>query len=138
MLTTVSILGASRARRRIRARGLFRPAGLAFAVALAAAMLLGGGSASVLAVAPSLTHTCGYFFKRGSDVIVRKGGPVSCKTATSIVKDFWDGTGVTQHGTSDANSYWTIKAYRGWVCEQSMGEGDCHTAKASAGYVVKA
>jgi hypothetical protein len=108
---------------------------LVLAVLIAGA--LGGSTVSAFAVPPS-THLCGYFFKRGSDVIVSKGGPVSCAKATKIIKAFWSGKGETQHGTSDADSYWTLNAWPGWKCTQSMDEGECQTAKAVASYVVKA
>jgi hypothetical protein len=109
------------------------------AVALLAALLLSAATASAV-LASSSPRLCGYFFKRGQDVIVYHAGAVKCKKATTIIKDFWSNTGVTQHGTSDADSYWTIKAFPGWKCEQSMGEGSCtnHAASATASYQVKA
>lgn len=106
-------------------------------LALLVGGVLGASTASALAVPPS-THLCGYFFKRGSDVIVSKGGPVSCTKATKIIRAFWSGRGATQHGTSDADSYWTLNAWPGWKCTQSMDAGECQTSKAVASYMVKA
>jgi hypothetical protein len=106
-------------------------------LALLIAGVLGASAASALAV-PSSTHLCGYFFKRGDDVIVSKSGLVSCTSATKIIKAFWSDKGVSQHGTSDADSYWTLKAWPGWKCAQQMAAGECQTSKAVASYVVKA
>ncbi|MGD0198091.1 MAG: hypothetical protein ABSC56_09330 [Solirubrobacteraceae bacterium] len=124
--------GDERSGRRLRAHACRR---LLFALLIAAA--LGASSASALAV-PRSTHLCGYFFKRGQDVIVSKGGPVSCANAKKIIKAFWSNTGATQHGTSDADSYWTLAAWPGWKCTQEMGAGQCQTSTAVASYVVKA
>jgi predicted membrane-bound mannosyltransferase len=107
------------------------------AVALAAAMLLSAATASSVLATSSSSRLCGYFFKRGQDVIVSRAGAVTCKKATTIIKDFWSNKGVTQHGTSDADSYWTIKGFSGWRCEQSMGEGSCTHHTATASYQVK-
>jgi hypothetical protein len=122
---------------------IYRPSiaslrGAAFASALAAATLLCGLVSVSLASAPAPTHTCGHFFRQSQDFIVSKGGAVSCTKAEKIVKDFVFSKGVTQHGTSDADSYWTIASFPGWKCIQSMAVGSCSTAHASAGYTVKA
>jgi len=108
------------------------------AIALVAAMLGSAATASVVLASSSSPHLCGHFIKRGEDVIVYNRGAVTCTKATTIIKDFWSSKGVTQHGTSDADSYWTIKAFPGWRCEQSMGEGSCSKHTATASYQVKA
>jgi hypothetical protein len=102
---------------------------------LAVGALLYGSPAAVVA-APS-SHTCGYFFSRGNDVIVLNRGPVSCKQATSIIRAFWSGVGVRMHGTSDASGYFTIRAWPGWRCYQAAGSGQCTKHAATASYEVK-
>lgn len=104
--------------------------------ALAVGSLLVGSAIPVLAAAPA-THTCGYFFKKGNDVIVFRGGPVSCARATSVVRAFWSGVGVKMHGTSDATGYFTIRAWPGWRCYQAAGAGECTKHGATASYKVK-
>jgi hypothetical protein len=92
--------------------------------------------AAVVAAEPA-AHTCGHFFKKGNDVIVSKSGPVSCARATSVVRAFWSGVGVTTHGTSDATGYFTIRAWPGWRCYQAAGAGECTRHAATASYRVK-
>jgi hypothetical protein len=104
---------------------------------ITAAALCTATAPAVLATAQA-SQLCGHFFKRGQDVIVSKRGPVSCGHAKTIIEDFWSSKGVIQHGTSDADSYWTIKAFPAWRCEQSMGEGSCTKHTATASYQVKA
>ena len=100
------------------------------------AVLAGAAGATTVAAAPT-PHTCGYFFKRGDDVIVSSAGPVSCADATSIIKAFWGGVGVKMHGSSDASGYFTIAAWPGWRCEQAAGAGLCRKHGATASYKVK-
>jgi hypothetical protein len=108
------------------------------AAAALAAILLSALTASGVLASSTASQLCGHFFKRDQDVIVYHAGAVKCKEATTIIKDFWSSKGVTQHGTSDADSYWTIKAFPGWRCIQSMGEGRCTNHTATASYQVKA
>jgi hypothetical protein len=117
-------------------RGARFSSGLRRTVAVAVgALVLGTGSA--LAAATPAAHTCGYFFKRGNDVIVSASGPVPCARAISIVRAFWSGVGVTMHGTSDATGYFTIRAWPGWRCYQAAGAGRCTRHTAAASYQVK-
>jgi len=133
----VQIAGGSSTQRRPRASSLLRRTALL--AALAPLTLLGGATLASNASASSTPKLCGYFFRQSQDFIVYHAGSVSCTTATKIVKDFvLNKGGVTQHGTSDADSYWTIKSYPGWRCSQSMGQGQCTKKKALASYVVKA
>lgn len=111
-----------------------RPGRLALTAVLAA-VLFGGASASAAPAWP--THTCGHFFHTSNDVIVLNGGGVTCTKATKLIRAFWSGTGITQHGTSDATSYWTIAAFPGWRCGQSAGAGECTRGKEIAAYEVK-
>jgi hypothetical protein len=103
---------------------------------LAAAALLGGSTGPSVAAAPG-TRTCGHFFSKGQDIIVLDRGPVSCKRATSIIRAFSTGAGVTMHGTSDATGYFTIRAWPGWRCYQAAGSGECKRHAATASYEVK-
>jgi hypothetical protein len=111
---------------------------LRLAVAVAAVTALCGfGAAAVGIAAPSFpTHVCGYFFRSGQDFIVYNGGGVSCEKATKLIKGFVLGK-AQQHGTTDADSYWTIKGEPGFKCTQAMGEGQCFKANKIAGYVIK-
>jgi hypothetical protein len=91
------------------------------------------------------THRCGSFVyrKQGkypvSDRITVLNGGVSCRTATGVVRAFWAGKGVTQHGgPSDAQSYWTLAAWPGWRCGQDAGAGSCSRGEAIAAYEVAA
>jgi hypothetical protein len=107
------------------------------AVAVIAVTALCGFDAAVGVAAPSFpTHVCGYFFRSGQDFIVYNGGGISCKKATKLIKDFVLGK-PQQHGTSDADSYWTIKGEPGFKCTQAMGEGQCFKRNKIAGYVIK-
>ena len=117
-----------------RGTGLVRALRRTGAVAVGV-FVLGTGTA-VTAAAPA-AHTCGYFFKKGNDVIVSKSGPVPCARAISIVRAFWSGVGVTMHGTSDATGYFTIRAWPGWRCYQAAGAGRCAKGTAAASYKVK-
>jgi hypothetical protein len=89
------------------------------------------------------THRCGSFvhYEGGSDpvsdrITVLNAG-ASCKTATGVIRAFWSGRGVTQHGgPSDAQSYWTLSAWPGWRCGQGAGAGSCSRGKATAAYEV--
>ena len=105
-------------------------------VAVAAGVLVLGAGTGLATAAPA-AHTCGYFFKKGNDVIVSKSGPVPCARAISIVRAFWSGVGVTMHGTSDATGYFTIRAWPGWRCYQAAGAGRCTKHTAVASYEVK-
>jgi hypothetical protein len=134
MLRGVPKPGGSRAHGLRRWTPYLRPARLT--LALAVATLLCGSTAAVVDAAPA-ARTCGYFFKKGNDIIVLDSGPVSCKHATSIIRAFWSGVGVTKHGTSDATAYFTIQAWPGWRCYQAAGAGDCTKHKAIASYKVK-
>jgi uncharacterized low-complexity protein len=107
------------------------------ATVLAGALLLSAATASAV-LASSSPRLCGYFMKRGQDVIVYHAGPVKCGKAKTIIKAFFTSKDVTQHGTTDADSYWTIKGFPGWKCQQSMGEGGCRYHSAAATYQIKA
>ena len=115
---------------RPRGRGLRR----ALAVAVGVLVLAAGAA---LASAVRAAHTCGYFFKKGNDIIVSRSGPVPCPRAISIVRAFWSGAGVTMHGPSDATGYFTIRAWPGWRCYQAAGAGRCTKHTAAASYEVK-
>ena len=119
-----------------RPRWTWSRRGLSWTLAVAVAVLLCGSGAAAFASAP-VAHTCGYFFKKGNDVIVLKSGPVSCARATSIIRAFWSGAGVTMHGSSDATGYFTIQAWPGWRCYQAAGAGECVKHTAIASYKVK-
>jgi hypothetical protein len=107
-------------------------------LAIAAATALCGWGAAAVGAAPSLpTHVCGHFFRSGQDFIVYNGGGVSCRQATKLIKGFVLGH-PTQHGSSDANSYWTLTGEPGFRCIQSMDEGQCFEGNRVAGYRVKA
>lgn len=81
-------------------------------------------------------HVCGNFFRSGQDFIVYNGGGIQCGKAKRMIEDFVHGK-ATQHGTSDADSYWTIEAFPGFKCTQAMGEGQCFKGNKIAGYLVK-
>jgi hypothetical protein len=125
-------------RRRIKAATL-----LASSVVLSALALT--PSAPAVAAAPQWpTHRCGSFIHhdKGSppvtDRITVLNRGVSCPTATSVVRAFWSGRGVTQHGgPSDAQSYWTLAAWPGWRCGQGAGAGSCTRGQAIAAYEVR-
>jgi hypothetical protein len=107
------------------------------AVAVAAVTLFCAVGAAVSVAAPSFpTHVCGYFFRGGQDFIVYNSRGVSCERATKLIKDFVLGK-AQQHGTFDADSYWTIKGEPGFKCTQAMGEGQCFKGNKIAGYVIK-
>jgi hypothetical protein len=103
---------------------------------LATAAVLCGSTVAPVAAAPA-PRTCGHFFSRGDDVIVLDRGPVTCKRATSVIRAFWSGHGVTMHGTSDATGYFTIATQPGWRCRQAAGSGECAKHTATASYEVK-
>jgi hypothetical protein len=107
------------------------------AIALASTLLLGAATASAV-FASSSPSLCGYFMRGGQDVIVYHAGGVKCGKAKTIIKAFFTSKDVTQHGSTDANSYWTIKGFPGWKCQQSMGEGGCRKNSAAATYQIKA
>jgi hypothetical protein len=108
---------------------------LALAVAASAGCCAWGAAAG--AAAPSFpTHVCGHFFRSSQDFIVYSGGGLRCSKAAPIIKDFVHGK-ATQHGTSDADSYWTIGAFPGFKCTQAMGQGQCVKGNKIAGYLVK-
>jgi hypothetical protein len=110
---------------------------LHLAVAVAAMTVFCGFGAAAGVAAPSFpTHVCGYFFRSDQDFIVYNGGGVSCEKATKLIRDFVLGK-PRQHGTSDADSYWTIKGEPGFKCTQAMGEGQCFKGNKIAGYVIK-
>jgi len=133
----VQTAGGSSAQQRPRGCSFLRRS--AILAALAPLTLLGATGLASSASASATPKLCGYFFRQSQDFIVYHAGSVSCTTATKIVKDFvLNKGGVTQHGSSDADSYWTIKSYPGWRCSQSMGQGQCTKKKALASYVVKA
>ncbi len=125
---------AQRARRRGRRTKFLRALRRTLAVAVGALVL---GTLTALADTAPASHTCGYFFRKGNDIIVTKSGPVSCARATSVVRAFWSGVGVTMHGTSDATGYFTIRALQGWRCYQAAGAGECIKHTATASYRVK-
>ena len=77
------------------------------------------------------------FLPLGPEFIVYNGGGVSCRRATKLIKGFVLGH-PKQHGTSDADSYWTIKGEPGFRCIQAMGEGQCFKDTEIAGYRIKA
>jgi hypothetical protein len=107
------------------------------AVALATVALVCAAGASAMAAPPAFPkHVCGYFLRSGEDFIVYNGGGVSCRRATKLIKGFVLGN-PTQHGTSDADSYWTIKGQPGFRCIQSMGQGECMKGRKIAGYIIK-
>ena len=107
------------------------------AVALVALSAMCGFGVAVGIAAPAFpTHVCGYFFRSGQDFIVYSGGGISCKKATKLIRGFVLGK-AQQHGTSDADSYWTIKGEPGFRCTQSMGEGRCVKSNKIAAYVIK-
>jgi hypothetical protein len=134
MLIGMPERGGFRATRVARWISSVRRLGLTLTVV--AATLLCGSVTAVVAAVPAV-HTCGYFFKKGNDVIVFRSGPVSCAHATSIIRAFWSGVGVTMHGTSDATGYFTIHAWPGWRCYQAAGAGECTKHTATASYKVK-
>lgn len=103
----------------------------------AATVLCGWGAAAVGAEPSFPTHVCGYFFRSGQDFIVYNGGGVSCRRATKLIKGFVLGH-PKQHGTTDADSYWTIKGEPGFRCTQATGEGQCFKGHEIAGYRIKA
>jgi hypothetical protein len=103
------------------------------------------GSTALAGVTPQWpTHRCGSFVHREhgaypvSDRITVLNGGVSCRTATGVIRAFWSGLGVIQHGgPSDAQSYWTLAAWPGWRCGQGAGAGSCTRGKAIAAYEVR-
>jgi hypothetical protein len=110
--------------------------GLRRTFTLAAGVFCCAVPTAIVTAAP-VAHTCGYFFKKGNDVIVYRSGPVSCTRATAVVRAFWSGVGVTMHGTSDATGYFTIRAWPGWRCRQAAGAGECTKGSSTASYKVK-
>jgi hypothetical protein len=92
------------------------------------------------------THKCSSFRKRipGSDGVAGVtyritvlNGHVSCRTANGLIGGFWAGKGVHHGGPSDAQSYWTLRAYPGWQCRQGAGAGSCTRHNSIAAYLVK-
>jgi hypothetical protein len=120
-------------------------AGVPALCALALGLSATGDTALAAATPQWPTHRCGSFIHRklGMDpvndriAVLNRG--VSCHTATGVIKAFWSGKGVTQHGgPSDAQSYWTLAAWPGWRCAQAAGAGSCTRGKAIAAYEVSA
>jgi hypothetical protein len=111
--------------------------GLCAALAVAAATALSGWGAAAVGASSFPTHVCGNFFRSGQDFIVYNGGGVSCRQATKLIKGFVLGD-PKQHGTSDADSYWTIKGEPGFKCVQAMDEGQCYKGDEIAAYRIKA
>jgi hypothetical protein len=116
---------------------------VASSVALSALVL--GDTALARATPQWPTHRCGAFVHRVhgaypvNDRITVLNGGVSCQTATGVIRTFWSGQGVSQHGgSSDAQSYWTLAAWPGWRCGQDAGAGSCTRGKAIAAYEVRA
>jgi len=107
---------------------------VAFAV-VAGAALCAWGAATVVAAPSFPSHVCGHFSRSGQEFIVSNGGGVSCSKATKLIKGFVLGN-PTQHGTTDAGSYWTIKGEPGFKCTQAMDEGQCFKGQEIAGYRV--
>ena len=81
-------------------------------------------------------HVCGHFFRSTQDFIVYDGGGLGCSKATPMIESFVHGK-AKQHGTSDADSYWTIGAFPGFKCIQSMGQGQCVKGNEIAAYKIK-
>jgi hypothetical protein len=119
--------------------------GTTLSVGALALCSVAAGDAAPPAAAPQWpTHRCGSFTHRehGADAttdrvaVLNRG--VSCHTATGVIKAFWSGHGVIQHGgPSDAHSYWTLVAWPGWRCGQGAGAGSCTRGKAIAAYEVR-
>lgn len=106
---------------------------------------LATGDTALAAASPQWpTHRCGSFTHRKlgmdpvNDRIAVFNRGVSCHTASGVIRAFWSGKGVTQHGgPSDAQSYWTLAAWPGWRCGQDAGSGSCTRGKAIAAYEVR-
>jgi hypothetical protein len=109
---------------------------LALAIASTVTCCAWGAAAAV--AAPAFPKTvCGHFFRSSQDFIVYAGGGLQCSKATPMIESFVHGK-AKQHGTTDADSYWTIGAFPGFKCIQSMGEGQCVKGKEIAAYKIKA
>lgn len=99
---------------------------------------------SALGVPAFPTHRCGSFRHHigGAYPVTYKitvfNGHVSCPTATGVIRAFWSSHGVVHHGgPSDAQSYWTLKAWPGWRCGQGAGGGACTHRNQIAAYDVR-
>jgi len=100
-----------------------------------AVLLLVVGLASASSSFP--TAKCGTFKTHSYKITVLHKN-VACKTATAIIKEFWTKPrDVKQHGTSDADSYFTLKGYAGWRLYQAAGAGEAIKGNKTAAYTVK-
>ena len=135
-LTEEAIMGSIIRRRSFTLRAAGAVLGISAALALAVSA----------AAAPSWpTHRCGSFrhwvppeyglagFYYRITVLNRN---VSCRTAMGLIRGFWSGKGVHHGGPSDAQSWWTLKAYAGWRCGQGAGAGSCTRRNSIAAYEV--
>lgn len=105
-------------------------------LALASALAICAFATPALA-SPSFPRSpCGHIMRQGETFYIYSGGGLSCSTSTKLIEGFAFG-GAKQHGTSDANSYWTIPTEPGFKCIQSAGQGECYKGKQIAGYKIK-
>lgn len=78
------------------------------------------------------THECNSFIGESTDgttlyrIVVSNSSGLSCDRATSVIEAFWGPEGtVTQHGQVVFNSYYTIRGFPGWRCQEATGAGLC-------------
>jgi hypothetical protein len=119
----------------VRRPRAFRRSRQTLGVVLASLALAGTALAAVtgwnpLAAGP--THLCNSFIGESSDgttlyrIVVSNSSGLSCKRATSVIEAFWSPEkAVTQHGQVVSNSYYTIRGFPGWRCQEAAGTGLC-------------
>ena len=63
---------------------------------------------------------------------------ISCREAERIVKQWQSGRGVKVHNRSGPlnATYWTLKGWAGWRCDEGAGGGGCSRGHESAGYTL--
>jgi hypothetical protein len=99
-------------------------------LALAGTALAAATGWNPLAAGP--THLCNSFIGESNDgttvyrIRVSNSSDLSCKRATSVIEAFWGPEqAITQHGQFVSNSFYTIKGYPGWRCQEAATAGLC-------------
>ena len=85
-------------------------------------MLAAGCAALVSATSATASRTCGTVSSSSGAAHVRVDrGTTSCRSARSLLRDYFAGRGVRHTGSSQATRYTKI---RGWKCPFNHGGGD--------------
>ncbi len=134
MISATAARQIERAERARRPRA-FRRGRQTLGIVLASLALTGTALAAVtgwnpLAAGP--THECSSFIGESNDgttlyrIVVSNSSGLSCKRATSVIEAFWGPEEtVTQHGRFVYDSYYTIRGFPGWRCQEAAGAGLC-------------